>query len=99
MEDIALELEKREVTGKAVKRLREQGLVPAVIHDHGKDSIVVMGPYLELVKAYHKAGKHHTVSLKAGGKSYMSLIKTAEFDPKKHQLRHIVFNAVKADEK
>jgi large subunit ribosomal protein L25 len=99
MEDIAIELEKRDVTGKAVKRLREQGLVPAVIHDHGKDSIVVMGPYLELVKAYNKAGKHHPVSLKAGGKNYMALIKTAEFDPKRHELRHIVFNAVKANEK
>ena len=99
MEEIAIKLEHREVTGKAVKQLREQGLVPAVIHDHGKDSVVVMGPYMELNKAYQRAGKHHPVSLTAGGKHYMALIKTAEFDPKKHQLRHIVFNAVKANQK
>jgi large subunit ribosomal protein L25 len=99
MEEIKIALEKRDVTGKAVKRLRAEGLVPAVIHDHGKDSIVVAGQYLDMVKAYHKAGKHHPVSLDADGKHYMAIIKTAEFDPKKHELRHIVFNAVKANEK
>ena len=42
MEEIAISLERRDVTGKAVKHLRRQGFVPAVIHDHGKDSVVVM---------------------------------------------------------
>lgn len=99
MEKISLTLESREVTGKAVKHLRRQGMVPAVIHDHGKDSVIVMGPYMDLAKAYQKAGKHHPVSLKAGSKNYMALIKSVDFDPKKHQVRHIVFNAVKANEK
>ncbi len=99
MDEITLDLKQREVTGKAVKRLRAEGLVPAVIHDHGKDSVVVQGVYMDLVKAYNRAGKHHPVSLKAGSKHYMALIKTVDFDPKKHTLRHIVFNAVKANEK
>ncbi|HEX8763043.1 MAG TPA: 50S ribosomal protein L25 [Candidatus Saccharimonadales bacterium] len=99
MEEVAVQLEQREVTGKAVKHLRKEGLVPAVIHDHGKDSIVVMGSYAELVKAYQRAGKHHPVSVKAGKKQYMTLIKNVDFDPKKNQLRHVVFNAVKANEK
>jgi len=67
VQDITLDLEKREITGKAVKRLRDQGLVPAVIHDHGKDSIVVMAPYLDMLKVYQKAGKHHPVNLTADG--------------------------------
>lgn len=99
MDQVTIELENREVTGKAVKHLRAQGLVPAVIHDHGKESIIVVGQYVDLLKAYQQAGKHHPVSLKAGGKQYMALIKKAEFDPKKHQLRHVVFNAVKANQK
>lgn len=99
MEEVLIELESREVTGKAVKQLRKQGMVPAVIHDHGKDSVLVMGSYLDLLKAYQRVGKHHPISVKAGKKQYMALIKTAEFDPKKHELRHIVFGAVKADEK
>lgn len=99
MEDITVDLKQRDVTGKAVKRLREEGLIPAVIHDHGKPSLVVMGSYVDLTKAYQKAGKHHPVSLKAGSKQYMALIKNVDFDPRKHTLRHVVFNAIKANEK
>jgi large subunit ribosomal protein L25 len=99
MEDIVIELEPREVTGKAVKHLRKEGLVPAVIHDHGKESVVVTGEYMALVKAYSKAGKHHPVNIRAGKQQYVALIRSVDFDPKKHKLRHIVFNAVKANEK
>jgi large subunit ribosomal protein L25 len=99
MESIVLNLEPRDVTGKAVRRLREQGLIPAVIHDHGKDSVVVMASYVEVLKAYKQAGKHHPINLKTGSKNYTALIKTIEFDPKKHLLRHVVFGAVKAGEK
>lgn len=99
MEEVLLEVKKREVTGKAVKQLRKEGLVPAVIHDHGKESLHVQGDYLEILKAYRMAGKHHPVSLKAGEHKYTVLIRDIDVDPKKHQLRHVVFNAVKANEK
>ncbi|HSX17341.1 MAG TPA: 50S ribosomal protein L25 [Patescibacteria group bacterium] len=99
MEEVLLDLDKREVTGKAVKRLRAEGLVPAVIHDHGKDSVHVTADYVPMLKAYQAAGKHHPVTLNASGKQYVALIKSVDFDPKKHQLRHVVFNAVNANEK
>lgn len=99
MEEVLIELEKRAVIGKQVKRLRTEGLVPAVIHDHGKESVHVAGQYVAMVKAYQAAGKHHPVRLKADGKEYTALIKAVDFEPKKHQLRHVVFNAVKANEK
>lgn len=98
-ETISLTLEIRETTGKQVKNLRRDGLVPAVIHDHGKDSIIVAGEYLPMVKTYRQAGKHHPVALTAGGKQYTALIKKADFDPRKNQLTHVVFNAVKANQK
>ena len=96
---ISLTLEPRSVTGKAVKHLRKAGTVPAVIHDHGKDSVLVQVEYMPLMKVWQKAGKHHPVALKAGAHSYTALIKNATFDPKKHELTHVVFNAVKANEK
>jgi len=98
MDKVILELAKRDVTGKAVKRLRAEGQIPAVIHDHGKESIVVMAPYSEIHKVYLQAGKHHPVSLKADGHSYTALIKHATFDPKKNRLTHVVFNAVNANQ-
>lgn len=98
-DDINLTLEPRDVTGKAVKHLRKDGRVPAVIHDHGKDSVVVQGDYITMLKVWQQAGKHHPVNLKTGDKTYTALIKTAEFDPKKHLLTHVVFNAVDKNQK
>ncbi len=99
MDALKLKLDPRDVTGKAVKHLRKEGLVPAVIHDHGKASVVVQAEYQDIFHAYQKAGKHHPVELKVGDKTHTALIKTATFDPKKNSLAHVVFNAVKRNEK
>lgn len=96
---ISLELEKREVFGKAVKGLRREGTVPAVIHDHGKESLHAQASFVTLTKVFQAAGKHHPVELTFDGKSYLALIKDADFDPKKHLLRHVVFNAINRNEK
>jgi large subunit ribosomal protein L25 len=96
---ISLTLTPRDVLGKQVRAIRRAGQVPAVIHDHGKDSIVVQAEYNELIKVYRQAGKHHPVNLKAGDKSYLAIIKSATFEPRKNRLSHVVFNAVKANEK
>jgi large subunit ribosomal protein L25 len=96
---ISLTLDPREVTGKAVKHLRRDGQVPAVIHDHGKDSVLVQVEYVTLMKVWKAAGKHHPVKLKTSNKNYTALIKDVDFDPKKNTLKHIVFNAVNANEK
>lgn len=95
---ISIELEKRTTLGKAVKHLRSEGKTPAVIHDHGKDSIIVQGDSGQILKVYRKAGKHHTVEVKANGKTYTTLIKDADFEPRRNTLNHVVFNAVAADQ-
>lgn len=96
---ISISLEPRGVTGKQVRQLRRSGIVPAVIHDHGKDSVIVQGDAVALNKVYQQAGKHHPVLVNAAGKKYTAMIKTAEFEPRKHQLTHVVFNAVAANQK
>lgn len=96
---IAVDLQERTVLGKGLASLRKQGLVPAVIHDHGNPSIHVMGSYLALSKAYSQAGRHHPVQISVGKQQHLALIKDAEFEPTKHQLRHVVFQAIKQNEK
>jgi len=98
-DSISLNLEPRAVTGKAVKHLRKDGHVPAVIHDHGKPSLNVQGDAVAMLKVWRQAGKHHPVELKTTDLTFTALIKTAEFDPKKHLLTHIVFNAVDKNQK
>lgn len=97
-DQLTLKLESREVVRKGLSKLRAEGMVPAIIHDHGKDSVAVMAPYMVMLKTYRQAGKHHPLSLKVGTKNYMAMIKDVDFEPRKHQLRHVVFNAIKQNE-
>lgn len=93
---IRLQVKARTITGKSVKQLRAAGLMPAVIHDHGKPSVIVQGDAVLMLKAYRAAGKHHPIELTADTHTYTAMIKTAEFEPRRNQLNHLVFNAVSA---
>lgn len=97
-DSISVELEERTVLGKGLAQLRGEGKIPAVIHDHGKESIHVMGDFITLNKVFAAAGKHHPVQVKVAGKQHLALIKDADFEPTKHQLRHVVFQAIKQNE-
>ena len=95
---IAVELQKRTVLRKGLQGLRASGFIPAVIHDHGKQSIHVMGDTILLSKVYSNAGKHHPVQLTVGKQQHLVLIKDVDFEPAKHRMRHIVFQSIKQDE-
>lgn len=97
--DSAIKLEQREVLGKGLNALRRGGKVPAVIHNHGQDSVHVMGTEKELVKIYKQAGKHHPLNLEVGSQKFLALIKDAHFNPVKHNLQHVVFQAIRQNEK
>ncbi len=98
-EDIVLELQKREVIGKGLAKIRKDGFIPAVIHDHGKPSIIVMGVYSDIAKAFKVAGKHHPVQLNIDGKRETVIIKEVDISPVKNLIDHIVFQAIRQDEK
>lgn len=97
--EISVDLEKRTVVGKGLRTLRSEGRVPAVVHDHGNPSMHVSGDYKMLVKVFADAGKHHPVYLNLDGKRHLAIIKDAHFEPVKHQLEHIVFQAIRQNEK
>jgi large subunit ribosomal protein L25 len=96
--DIAIALTERETLGKGLNKLRAEGLVPAVIHDHGKDSIHVSAPAMVIGKVYSQAGKHHPVNITIGSEKHLALIKDVDFEPTKRRIRHVVFQAIKQNE-
>lgn len=96
---ITLTLSERKVVGKQVRALRREGRVPAVIHNHGKESIIVESPLIDITKIYEKAGKHHTVDLTVGSEKYLAIIKSVDLDPRKNILRHVVFDSLHQNEK
>jgi large subunit ribosomal protein L25 len=98
-EEIGLKLQKREAVGKGLTKIRKEGFIPAVVHDHGNPSIVVMGTYSDIAKVYTVAGKHHPVQLSIDGKSQAVIIKDIDIDPVKNLIAHVVFQAIRQDEK
>ncbi len=95
---IVVELQERTVIRKGLSGLRASGMVPAVIHDHGKPSVHVMGDFIILNKVYLNAGKHHPVQLTVGSQKHLAMIKEVDFEPAKHIMRHVVFQAIKQNE-
>lgn len=97
-QDISLDLQKRETVRKRLAGLRQEGLVPAVVHNHGKDSILAMGDAVAVTKVFQQAGKHHPVNLTVDGKKHLALIKDIDREPAKNRIRHVVFQAIKQNE-
>lgn len=97
-DQIVIELNKRDVLGKKVKQLRKTGIIPAVIHNHGQESIIVQGDFKTINNAYWKAGKHHPIIVKIGSQEFTTLIKDVFFDHRHQDISHVVFNAVRADQ-
>ena len=63
-----LAAEAREVTGKAVSRLRKAGRLPAVVYGHGVDSSNVSVDAHEFELLRRKAGPNALVDLSVDGK-------------------------------
>lgn len=97
--DQPIKLEPRETVGKGLNGLRASGMMPAVIHNHGEQSIHVMATERELTRVYHAAGKHHPLDLHVGDQKFLALIKDVQFNPVKNRLQHVVFQAIRRDEK
>jgi large subunit ribosomal protein L25 len=97
--DITLSAQKRDVLGKQVRALRNNGLTPAVIHQRGEDSLHISIPSAEFKKAFASAGKHHAIKLDLDGKKYTTIIKEVVNAPASSIILHTVFQAIKEDEK
>ncbi len=94
-----LAVKKRELDGPKVNRLREDGQIPAVIHNHGKDSIHIVVTGKDFEKAYSEVGKQRPLTLTVDGKKYTALIKDVAKIPATERILHTVFEAVRADER
>ncbi|MDB5183694.1 MAG: rplY [Candidatus Saccharibacteria bacterium] len=98
MSDFTLKLDERVATGKQVAKLRHEGLVPSVVYGADSEPINTQSGIVETTKVSRSAGKHSPVTLTIDGKKRLAIIKTLDYDPVKHQLRHVAFHAIKMDD-
>jgi large subunit ribosomal protein L25 len=95
---ISLAVSKRTATGKKVAKLRQGGLVPAVVYGSTFEPENVELPQNTARKVVHEAGRHTPVELSIDGKTQTALIKSVDFAPARSDISHISFQAVRADE-
>ena len=95
-----LKVQSRELTGKKVKQLRRQDIIPAVIYGkHTKDSILISCNKNEFLRLFKKAGHSTAITIEWDGLDQLALIHEIQVDPVSDFLSHIDFLAVSRDEK
>ena len=97
MAEHKLKLEKRELTGKKLKSLRANGLIPSVIYG-GKEPILAESEYVATEKVLEKAGYHSPVDLDIDGKKRLVIVKDVQIDPVSRKILNVEFQAISAKE-
>ncbi|MBN2462513.1 MAG: 50S ribosomal protein L25 [Dehalococcoidia bacterium] len=101
MKQLELEVSKRDVTGKKVRFLRRQGIVPANIYGHGIDSTPINVDARSLKSLMVHAGMTDLISLKVDdSKSPVKvLIREVQKNPLTDEPLHVDFYQVRMTEK
>ena len=90
-----LESKKRTITGRKVKSLRKEGILPANIYGKGIKSLAIEMPLKEFSKIYSKAGETGLIELIiAGTKPKTTLIHNVQKDVVSGDFLHVDFRQV-----
>ncbi|MCB0045706.1 MAG: 50S ribosomal protein L25 [Caldilineaceae bacterium] len=100
MSKLTLTAEGREVTGRKVRRLRENGLVPMIVYGQATDPLKLQMDARSLEAALQKGAGAQLVELSvAGGKTHNVLMRELQRDPVSRKIVHADFYAVNMREK
>jgi large subunit ribosomal protein L25 len=96
MNDIKLQVNARELSGKKAAVLRKAGLVPGVIYGGKSEPVLTESDYNATEKVVREAGYHSPVHIELDGKKKLAMIKNVDIDPVKRRLVNVEFHAIKA---
>jgi large subunit ribosomal protein L25 len=100
MEALKLEAKKRDIVGKQVKQLREEGMIPAVVYGHGVEAKNVAVDFRAFEKTLRQAGESSLVDLAINGDEAVKvLIQDVQYDPLRSTVIHADFRQVNMKEK
>lgn len=98
MKRYSLEAKPRKITGKQVKKLRREGLIPANVYGKDIKSQSLELPLVDFQKVFEEAGETGLVDLKVGDQTIPVLIHSLQTDYKRTPL-HADFFKVNLKEK
>lgn len=97
-ESLSFVTQSRKVDGsRGARRLRKQGLVPAVVYGHKEATVPIALSAAELEKAIRHGVR--VVDLKTNGDVQKALIREVQWDHLGKHIVHVDFNRVAADER
>jgi large subunit ribosomal protein L25 len=97
-ESVQLKVQPRDGAGsQAAKRLREQGLLPAVVYGHKEATIALALSHDDFVKALSHGAR--LVELKTDGSAEAAIIQEVQWDHLGKDVLHVDFRRVSKDER
>lgn len=100
MEKHKLESQKRKISGRKVKTLRKEGLLPANIFGKEMKSLAIQVPVKAFMQVYQKAGETGIIDLSVGdGEAHPVLVHNLQIHPVTSQPLHVDFHRVNLTEK
>lgn len=100
MENIALEAQERTILGKKVKKIRNNGQIPAILYGHGIENQPLTLNLSVFNHVFKKAGVSSLVNLKIDdGKPFKVLFHEPSRDPRTNIITHVDIYKVKMSEK
>jgi large subunit ribosomal protein L25 len=100
-DNIELKVDKRQITGKKVRFLRNEGKIPVHLFGHNIDSLSLQGNATDLQKVIVQAGKTKLIELKIGKaqKTHNVMVREVQRDTIRGNLLHIDLYEVNMAEK
>jgi large subunit ribosomal protein L25 len=100
MTKINLESEKRDVIGKGVKKLRKEGLIPAILYGNKLAPQSISVNRRDFERVYGEAGESTIIDLEIGKKNKVNvLIHDVQRDPLSGNFSHVDFFQIRMDQK
>jgi len=96
-ETIVLEAARREQTGKEVRHLRAEGIIPGVLYGPTFDAINLQVEWAKLRPVLMEAGGSQIIQIKLGGEEYNALVRHVQRAPLRGDVLHIDFYRVRMD--
>jgi large subunit ribosomal protein L25 len=101
MDQVELEVEKRELLGKKSRFLRRRGITPLHVYGHGVTSMPLQGPTNVVERVLEQAGTASLINLKVGKEKRPRsvVVQEVQRDPLTRKLLHVDLHQVKMREK
>lgn len=97
---LSLKVQSRELKGRKTKKIKEEGLIPAVVYGHGFKSKSIQVLALDFKKVFKETGESTLINLEIdGAKPIKVLVYDLQFHPLRDSLEHVDFYKIKEGEK